>query len=96
LSVAARGNKPKPVLGVLPGRVSGSVRLVVKAVAKVASYQWQLSKDAGKTWLDLPKTLQAKTTVTQLTPGMTYGFRFRALTRRGVGDWCEPVSYMVQ
>ena len=96
LSVAARGNRPKPVLGVLRGRVSGSVRLVVKAVAKVASYQWQLSKDAGKTWLDLPKTLQAKTTVTQLTPGMTYGFRFRALTRRGVGDWCEPVSYMVQ
>jgi hypothetical protein len=96
LCVAARGNKPKAVLGVLPGRVSGSVRLVVKAVAKAASYQWQLSKDAGKTWLDLPKTLQAKTTVSELTPGVTYGFRFRAVTRRGVGDWCEPLLYVVQ
>ena len=71
----------KAVLGVLPGRVSGSVRLAAKAVAKVASYEWQLSKDAGKTWLELPKTLQAKTAVSGLTPGMTYGFRFRAGVR---------------
>jgi len=95
LSVVARGNKPKAVLGVLPGRVSGSVRLAAKAVAKVASYAWQLSKDAGKTWVDLPKTLQAKTTVSGLTPGMTYGFRFRAIVRRGVGDWCEPAWLLV-
>jgi hypothetical protein len=96
LSVAARGNKPKAALGVLPGRVSGSVRLAVKAVAKVASYEWQRSKDAGKTWLDLPRTLQAKTTVSELTPGVTYGFRFRAVTRRGVGDWCDAAWYVVQ
>jgi hypothetical protein len=96
LSIAARGNKPKAALGVLPGRVSGSVRLVVKAVAKVASYEWQLSNDAGKTWVGLPKTLQAKTTVSGLTQGLTYGFRFRATTRPGVGDWYEPAWYLVQ
>jgi hypothetical protein len=96
LSVAARGDKAKAPFAILQGGVSGSVRLVAKAVTKVASYEWQLSKDAGKTWVDLPTTLQAKTTVSGLTPGMTYGFRFRAIKRPGVGDWCEASRYMVQ
>jgi len=96
LRVVARGHKPKAPIAVLPGRASGSVRLAAKAVAKVASYEWQLSEDAGKTWVSLPKTLQAKTTASALTPGMTCGFRFRATTRRGVGDWCDAVWYVVQ
>jgi hypothetical protein len=96
LSVAARNDKAKAPLAVLRGGVSGSVRLVAKAVAKVASYEWQQSMDAGKTWVDLPKTLQAKITVSGLTPGMTYGFRFRAITRPGVGDWCEATWHMAQ
>jgi hypothetical protein len=75
--------------------VSGSVRLVAKAVAKVASYEWQLSKDAGNTWVDLPTTLQAKATVSGLTPGVTYGFRFRAIMRPRVADWCAALWYMV-
>ena len=96
LSVAARSNKSKPPLAVFPGRVSGAVRLAAKAVAKVASYEWQVSEDAGHTWVGLRKTLQAKTTAFALTPGTTYGFRFRATTRRGMGDWCEAIWFMVQ
>jgi len=96
MGVAARNTKPKPALAVLPGNLSGSVRLVAKAVAKVASYEWQLRQNAGEAWVDQPRTLQAKTTVTGLTPARTYSFRMRPVTRSGVGDWCDPLSYVVQ
>jgi hypothetical protein len=96
LSVALRGSQVKVVLAVSPGRVSEMARLVAKAVAKEASYEWAMSKNAGKTWLSLPKTLQAHTTVSGLVPGKTYWFRMRAATRRGVGDWCEPVEYLAR
>jgi hypothetical protein len=96
MSVATRRLSPKPALAIRRGRVSGSVHLVAKAVAKDASYEWQMSKDGGATWLDLPKTLQAKTTVPGLKPAGTPLFRLRAVTRRGVGDWSDPVSYVVQ
>jgi hypothetical protein len=96
MSVAARATLVKAVLAVLRGRVSGSVRLVVRAVAKVARYEWQLSENGGKTWVNLPTTMKASTTVTGLVPGRTYWFRFRAVTRRAAGDWCDPVPYIVQ
>ena len=96
MNVKGRGTPPKPALAVFRGRVSGSVRLVAKAAAKLAQYEWQLSPDGGKSWLDLPKTLQAKTTVSALEPGSTYRFRMRAVTRRARGDWCDPVSDVVK
>jgi hypothetical protein len=96
MSVAARTSKPKPALAVYPGRVSGAVRLVAKAAAKVASYEWQLSHDGGQTWTDLPTTLQAKTTVSGLVPGKTIWLRMRAATRSGASDPCDPVSFVVQ
>ncbi|MGA7121569.1 MAG: fibronectin type III domain-containing protein [Polyangiaceae bacterium] len=96
MSVAAQSSKPKPALSVLPGGLSGSVRLVAKAVAKVASYEWQLRQSGVDAWVDLPRTLQAKTTVTGLKPAGTYSFRMRPVIRSGVGDWCDPLSYVVQ
>jgi cell pole-organizing protein PopZ len=96
MSVKGPGKATKPSLAVFQGRVSGSVRLVAKAAAKLAQYEWQLSPDGGKSWLDLPQTLQAKTTVSALAPGSTYRFRMRAVTRRGRGDWCDPVSDVVK
>ena len=96
MSVAARTSNGKPMLAVYPGRVSGAVRLVAKAAAKDAGYEWQMSQDGGETWMDLPRTLQAKTTVSGLVPGRTVWLRMRAVTRDGVGDPCDPVSYVVQ
>jgi hypothetical protein len=32
-------------------------------------------------------TLQAKTTIESLTPGTTYSFRYRPVTKAGEGDW---------
>lgn len=96
MSVKARGTHPKPALEVLQGRVSGSVRLVAKAVAKEASYEWQVMRSGKSSWASLPATLQAKTTVADLAIGVTWCFRMRAVTRRGEGDWCDAVSEVVK
>jgi hypothetical protein len=77
--------------------VSGSVRLVVRAVAKVASYEWQHSADGGKTWIDAGITVQAQKTISGLEPGKTYRFRYRPITRRGgPGDWSDPFAFIVR
>jgi hypothetical protein len=96
MSVQPKGPKAKPTLAARNGRTQGTVLLTAKAVAKVATYHWQMSEDECKTWIDLPKTMQAKTKVSNLVPGRTYWFRFRALTRRGLTDWSDPVSIIVQ
>jgi phosphodiesterase/alkaline phosphatase D-like protein len=74
--------------------VSGDAKLVAKAVASRASYEWQYSTDQ-KTWTDAPTTLQSKTDVVGLTPGTAYFFRFRGTTKAGVGDWSQVVSMLM-
>jgi hypothetical protein len=81
---------------VVAGPVSGSVKLVTKSAGTRASYEWQYSTDGGKTWLEGPWTLQAKTLVTGLTPATTVSFRYRALTKTGEGDWSQVVSLLVR
>jgi hypothetical protein len=70
--------------------------LAVKAVAKRAAYEWQMSVDGGKTWVDLPRTLQAKTSVSGLTPTKMYLFRYRAVTNTGCGDWSDPLEFIAR
>jgi len=77
------------------GPVSGVATVVAQVTARRASYDWQYSTDGGKTWVALPSTLQAKTTVSGLTPGSTVQFKYRALTKTGEGDWSQPVSLMM-
>ena len=84
------------VFAAKPGLVSGSVTLVTHAAARRASYDWEYSTDAGKTWVTAPSTLQAKTTVSGLTPGATVVFRYRAVTKKGEGDWSQPSALMVK
>jgi hypothetical protein len=84
------------VFAAKPGLVSGSVTLVTHAAARRASYEWQYSTDAAKTWLAAPSTLQSKTTIPGLTPGATVAFRFRPVTKKGEGDWSQPSSLIVK
>jgi hypothetical protein len=79
-----------------PGAVSGAVTLVAASAAHRASYEWQYSADGGKTWVAAPTTLQAKTSVSGLTPGVTMAFKYRAVTKAGEGDWSQPTSLMVK
>jgi hypothetical protein len=87
--------KPR-VFSALQGAVSGTVKLVTATAARRASYDWEYSIDGGKTWLLLPSTMQAKTSVAGLTPGGTVQFRYRALTKSGEGDWSQPLSFIVK
>jgi hypothetical protein len=84
----------KPPLATRP-LVSGSVVLEAKAEKGAGAYDWQMSTDAGKTWVDLPSTVQARTTVHALTRATTVTFRVRALLRKGPADWGQPVETLV-
>jgi hypothetical protein len=86
----------KRVFAAKPGAVSGSVKVVAVTAARRASYEWQYSVDAGKTWSPAPSTLQAHTTIPGLTPGASVSFRYRAVTKTGEGDWSQPQSLIVK
>ena len=76
------------------GKVSGTARLIARAEARKASYDWQVSQD-GETWVSLASTTQSHQEVTGLVPGREYFFRYRPLTRGGTGDWSQSVSLLV-
>jgi hypothetical protein len=87
--------RPKAVLAVKDGLVSGSVVLVALAVARTATYFWEVSMDQAQ-WT-VRRTMQATVTIESLTPGLTYYFRFRSLTPRGgESDYSQPVSHIVR
>jgi hypothetical protein len=79
-----------------PGPVTGTVKLVAKAAAVRAGYEWAWSPDAGKTWTQVPTTLQAKTTITGLPVGTSCSFRYRPVTKAGEGDWSQVVVLLVK
>ena len=76
-------------------RTSGAVLLVARAATTRASYDWQLSTD-GTLWVDLERTVRADAALTGLAAGRRYYFRYRTLTRDGVGDWSQVVSLLVR
>ena len=88
--------RQKQVFAAKPGDVSGTVALTAVTVARRASYEWESSLDGGKTWTLIPSTLQAKTTLSGLTPGATVMFRSRGVTLTGEGNWSQPTSIVVK
>jgi hypothetical protein len=48
------------------------------------------------TWISLPSSLQAKTTISGLTPLTTVMVRHCAVTKAGPQDWSQPISAVVQ
>jgi hypothetical protein len=95
-SVKKSGGRQKQTFIVKSGATSGSVHVIAKAVATRASYEWQYSLDGGKTWVDVPNTLQAKTTIFGLPVATMVEFRYRATTKAGMGDWSLPTSLIVR
>ena len=95
-AVKKTGMRQKQTFTVKSGATSGTVLVVAKAVAARASYDWQYSLDAGKTWVDVPNTLQAKTTIIGLPVAVMVEFRYRATTKAGMGDWSLPTSLLVR
>jgi hypothetical protein len=91
MSLKKPSKRHKPDLAAKYTGVSGDVKLDAKAVAPSASYYFQFSLD-NKSWTSVPETMKHVTIITGLTPGQTYYFRFRALTRKGMRDWSQIVS----
>jgi hypothetical protein len=72
--------------------VSGEVKLVAPSAGHRASYEWEYSIDGGATWLTMPPSLQAKTSLVGLKPGSSVQFRYRAVLKVGASDWSLPIT----
>jgi hypothetical protein len=96
LTVRKRPTRAPRVFAAKQGANSGVAQLVAASAGHRSAYDWQYSTDGGKTWVLLPTTLQAKATVTGLTPGAVVQFKYRAVTKTGADDWSQPVSLAVQ
>jgi hypothetical protein len=84
----------KAALSISPGELSGEVLLVAKAIADASCYYWQYSVNQTA-WTSGPETSKATLTIPGLTPGQTYWFRFRVLTRKGLTEWSQPISHLI-
>ena len=95
MSVKKVGVRAPRVFQATPGSVSGSVKLATPSVARRASYQWEYSRDGGKTWTMAPPTLTTKTHLVGLQRGASYVFRYRAVIKAGPSDWSEAAALLV-
>jgi hypothetical protein len=96
LSVKKTTLRQKQALAAKYGATSGTVHVTAPVGGARASYDWQYSIDGGKTWVDAPNTLQAKTTITGLPVATVVEFRVRVTTKTGMGDWSLPTSLLVK
>ena len=99
--VVAKVPQPtKEILSVTQGPEPGSVVLeafvrALGAVGKKTFFNWSYTSD-GKTFITLPSTPKGKTTVRNLTPLTTYGFRVSVTKPDGTtGEWSQVVTFLV-
>jgi len=102
LPVAMVPKRAKGVLEIRRGPASGSVVLDANVGALTAGlrgkffFNWQSTVD-GKTFVTLPSTPRHKTTVANLGPLTSYGFRVAVTDSAGVlGEWSQIVFFLVQ
>jgi hypothetical protein len=92
----------KAILEVAQGPTPGSVALEANATALLGSnlrrkhfFCWGYTTD-GKTFIAMPSTPEARTTLTGLTSLTTVGFRVAVTTSGGVmGAWSQVVELLV-
>jgi hypothetical protein len=80
------------------GKMPNTVNLTAPAEKGRVSYYWQMcANPTGPSpgpYTDLAETHISKTTAKSLTPGQTYAFRYRTLTKEGYSDWSSPLLIM--
>ena len=102
MQVINRGSINKPDFSVKQGRGTGEVILTARAAKfdnKYVSgtYEWEYSVDNGTTWIALPVTAVAKTTVSGLEVDVKTLFRNRVGTvKGGTSAWSTPVEIRPQ
>jgi hypothetical protein len=85
----------KAAFAVVQGSVSGAVVCNIKVPGIPTTYYLSYSQDE-KSWVSAPDSMLCKITVSGLTPGQTYYFRYRTLTRKGMSDFSQIVSFLVK
>jgi hypothetical protein len=90
-----RSLNTKPPLAVKYGGTAGSVIIVALAAGHTAMYFFEYSKDQTN-WVACPFVMKCQTSVSGLTVGTTYYFRFRAQTRKGLGADSMVVPFVVR
>jgi hypothetical protein len=103
VELAAFGEHDKPILEVTQGPTSGAVDLEANVGALLGAsarrkhfFSWEYTTD-GKTYIGMPSTPDARTTLTGLTPLTTVGFRVAVtLSKSPMGPWSQVVNFLVQ
>jgi hypothetical protein len=94
LNVKRSSGHGKADFDVKVGPVSGSVHLYARAAKTRSSYDWEHSIDAV-TWIRVASTVRADTVIPNVAPRTRNYFRFRRVTKEGVGGWSQVVSVLV-
>jgi len=92
LAVRKTATRAPRVFSAKPGTVSGEVKVLAPSAGHRSSYEWEYSIDGGTTWLAMPPTIQAKTSLVGLKPGSTVMFKYRWVTKTGASDWSQPIT----
>jgi hypothetical protein len=87
----------KAAYAVKKGPDNGSANVTVKALGRhgTVMYCHQYSLDAGKTWVDVPPTVDVAITLPALPLGQPVVLRFRTLIKGLYGDWSQMLNYLV-
>ena len=89
------GQTPSLIVLHFTGGKSAQYALDILTDGNRGSYAWAYSVDAGVTWVLLPVTNSATTTVTGLKPGTRTLFRYRSSVKNVWSDWSDPVAVIV-
>jgi hypothetical protein len=89
----AKGPSKLP-FDVAQGPVSGSLSVRARAAKTRVSYDWQYSLD-GESWIEFRRTVGAHAELTGLVAGTRVFVRYRTVSRHGVSDWSEVLSFLV-
>jgi hypothetical protein len=83
-----------PTIGNVSPTTGGSTLPIANVSPTLGDDFWECSSDQEHCF-QLPDTHQATTTLTGLTPGQTYYFRYRTLKGKVKGDFSAVLSFMV-
>jgi|SRR6185437_14928048 len=100
MSLKERPNRLKALIRVVQAMLngealSGIVVCHAKAPGIPTSYFWSYSLDQ-KNWTAVPMTQKAMITITGLTAGQTYYFRYYTVNRKGTSDPSQTFNLLVK
>lgn len=95
MTVKKLADRPPRVFSAKPTAVPGEVKIIAPKAGDRASYDWEYSADGGVNWLTMPSTVQSSTRLDGLTPGRSVMFKYRSVTKKGVGEWSPAITAKV-